>query len=99
MSTFEKGFEVIPAKPGAERKTYTVGNKKMSFGGSNVFTVKDSAVARDLESLYGGRKNSESDDLRVIPISDMRADPTGIHRYSFALHNMGEWKSRIDWSK
>lgn len=96
MSTFKKGFEVIPAKPGAEKKTYRVAGKDMRFNGHNMFTVNDASVAKDIEQLYGGRKNSVSDELRVIPVGDMRSENG--HTYSFSMSGLGNWKERINWS-
>lgn len=99
MSTFTKGYEVIPATPGADKKTYNVGGKELSFKGQGMMVVKDSGVAKELEAMHGGMRNSEGDELRVIPVGDIRSDPTGVHKYSFSMYAMGNWKSRIDWSK
>lgn len=96
---YEKMYEVIPAKPGAQRKTYKLGGRDYSFNGHNAFYVKDKAAAKDLATLHGGEKNSYSDELRVIPTENNRIDPTGVHNYNFTLQHLGDWKSKIDWSR
>lgn len=95
MSTHKKTFEVIPAKEGARNKTYKVGGKEFSFQGHNQMFVSDPAVAKDLDQLHGGKKNSESDELRVIEVNNMEREPG--HKYSFSLASLGNWKDRIDW--
>jgi len=102
MTTYKKGYEVIPYKPEAKQKTYKVGNREFKFKGHNQFYVTDPAVGKELEAKYGGTRksemNMEGDDLRVIPINDLPADgfDRAGHRYSFSTPR-GNWKERIDW--
>jgi hypothetical protein len=95
MSSFDTKYEVIPAKTGADRKTYKVGDKTMTFGGHNAFYIKDPGVAKALADKHGGQKHSESDEVRVMPVRNWRKD--GIHSYSFSMAHMGNWKDSIDW--
>lgn len=97
MSTFETKYEIIPATPGARSKVYRAGGKEFSFKGHNAMYVSDPGIAKELTEKHGGTKNSQGDELRVIPARNFRRD--GIHTYSFTMSGMGNWKERIDWSK
>lgn len=83
----QKTYEVITASPRARRE-YNVGGKKIKFDRRGIAMVHDAGIAKELDAMAGGKKTSQTDELRVIPVDNWKSDPTNVHRYSFGAINL-----------
>ena len=87
-----KMFQILRTGSHNVLKTLKVGGRKLGFNGGKIFHTPDQTLAQDIVDKY-------PNDVMAIPHNSWQDDPTGIHTYKWGMSHMGDWKSKIDWSK
>jgi len=72
------------------------GADDVKFNRSGYAWTADKGVAKEVEQSYGQKGTNEA---LVVPAEEPNMSADKVHNYSFTLRHLGDWKSRIDWSK